>query len=139
MARPEAKSLRNPEQVRSFPNGRIELVSHKETTIGRFLLEPGWRWSRDVGPIMGTRSCQIHHLGVVLRGCLRIESDTGEVCEFGVDDAYDIPPGHDATVISDEPFWLSNLQARESSLCLRMAIGCSPRCYARILWTQPRT
>jgi len=104
MARPEAKSLRNPDQVRSFPNGRIELVSHKETTIGRFLLEPGWRWSRDVGPIMGTRSCQIHHLGVVLRGRLRVESDTGEVCEFGVDDAYDIPPGHDATVISDEPF-----------------------------------
>ena len=104
MARPEAKSLRNPEQVRSFPNGRIELVTHNETTIGRFLLQPGWRWSRDVGPIMQTRSCQIHHVGVVLRGRLRVESDTGEVCEFGVDDTYDIPPGHDATVVSDEPF-----------------------------------
>jgi class 3 adenylate cyclase len=104
MARIEAKSLRNPEQVRTFPNGRIELVTHNETTIGRFLLQPGWRWSRDVGPIMQTRSCQIHHQGVVLRGCLRVESDTGEVCEFGVDDTYDIPPGHDATVVSDEPF-----------------------------------
>ncbi len=104
MARIEAKSLRNPEQVRTFPNGRIELVSHNETTIGRFLLEPGWRWSRDVGPIMQTRSCQIHHQGVVLRGRLRVESDTGEVCEFGIDDTYDIPPGHDATVVSDEPF-----------------------------------
>jgi class 3 adenylate cyclase len=104
MARPEAKSFRRPEQVRTFPNGRVETVSHNETTIGRFSMEPGWRWSRDVGPIAQTRSCQIHHQGVVLKGCLRIESDTGEVCEFEVDDVYDIPPGHDATVIGDETF-----------------------------------
>src|SRR5208283_3074257 len=104
MARPEAKSLRRPEQVRRFPNGRVETVSHKETTIGRFSMEPGWRWSRDVGPIAQTRSCQIHHQGVVLNGRLRIESDTGEVCEIEVDDVYDIPPGHDATVVGDETF-----------------------------------
>ena len=104
MPRPEAKSLRRPEAVRRFPNGLVETVSHGETTIGRFSLEPGWRWSRDVGPIAQTRSCQIHHLGVVLKGCLRVESDNGEVCEFEVDDVYDIPPGHDATVVSDETF-----------------------------------
>ncbi len=104
MLRPEAKSLRRPEQVRRFPNGRIETVSHRETTIGRFSLEPGWRWSRDVGPIAQTHSCQIHHLGVVLKGRLRVETDAGEVCEFEVDDVYDIPPGHDATVVGDETF-----------------------------------
>jgi class 3 adenylate cyclase len=104
MARPEAKSFRRPEQVRRFPNGLIETVSHHETTIGRFSLEPGWRWSRDVGPIAKTRFCQIHHQGVVLKGRLRVESDSGEVCEFGLDDVYDIPPGHDATVVSDETF-----------------------------------
>jgi class 3 adenylate cyclase len=104
MPRPHAKSLRNPEVVRRFPNGRIETISHNETTIGRFLLEPGWRWSRDVGPIAGTRSCQIHHLGIVLRGQLHLESDGGEVCEVGSDDVYDFPPGHDAWVIGNEPF-----------------------------------
>jgi class 3 adenylate cyclase len=104
MPRPQAKSFNSPDQVRRFPNGRIENVSHGETTVGRFFLEPGWHWSRDVGPIAGTRSCQIHHQGVVLRGRLRVESDAGEVCEFGIDDVYDIPPGHDALVVSDEPF-----------------------------------
>ena len=104
MARPQAKSFRSPEQVRSFPNGRIETVSHRETTIGRFVLQPGWRWSRDVAPIVRTRSCQIHHLGVVLGGCLRVETDAGDVCEFGIDDVYDIPPGHDASVVGNEPF-----------------------------------
>jgi len=104
MARPQAKSFRNPEQVRRFPNGLIETVSHNETTIGRFHLEPGWRWSRDVGPIARTHSCQIHHQGVVLRGRLHLESDAGEACEVGVDDVYDIPAGHDAWVVGDEPF-----------------------------------
>jgi len=104
MPRPQAKSFRTPEQVRRFPHGQIETVSHHDTTIGRFVLQPGWRWSRDVGPIAGTRSCQIHHQGVVLRGRLRVESDAGDVCEFGVDDAYDIPPGHDASVVGDEPW-----------------------------------
>jgi class 3 adenylate cyclase len=104
MSRPQSKSLRSPDQVRRFPNGHIANVSHGETTVGRFFLEPGWLWSRDVGPIAGTRSCQIHHQGVVLRGRLRVESDAGEVCEFAIDDVYDIPPGHDAMVVSDEPF-----------------------------------
>jgi class 3 adenylate cyclase len=98
------KSFRNPEQVRRFPNGQIETVSHNETTIGRFHMEPGWRWSRDVGPIAQTRSCQIHHQGVVLRGRLRVETDAGEVYEVGVDDVYDILPGHDGLVVGDEPF-----------------------------------
>jgi class 3 adenylate cyclase len=104
MPRPQAKSFSSPDEVRRFPNGRIDNVSHGETTVGRFFLEPGWHWSRDVGPIAGTRTCQIHHQGVVLKGRLRIESDAGEVCELGIDDVYDIPPGHDALVVSDEPF-----------------------------------
>jgi class 3 adenylate cyclase len=104
MPTPRAKSFRNPEQVRRFPNGHIETVSHNETTIGRLHMEPGWRWSRDVGPIVQTRSCQIHHQGVVLRGRLRVETDTGEAYEVGVDDVYDILPGHDGMVVGDEPF-----------------------------------
>ena len=61
MTHPRGKTFRNPDQVRRFPNGRVETVSHRETTIGRFVLEPGWRWSRDVAPIVGTRWCQVHH------------------------------------------------------------------------------
>lgn len=103
MPRLQAKSLRNPENVRRFPNGRIETISYNETTIGRFVLEPGWRWSRDVGPIAGTRSCQIHHQGVVLRGQLHVETDAGEVGDLRINDVYDIPPGHDAWVVGNDP------------------------------------
>ncbi len=104
MARPRARSFRDPQEVRRFPNGRIETVTHHDITIGRFILEPGWRWSRDVGPIAGTRSCQIHHLGVVFSGRLHVETDDGVAGEVGVDDVYDLPAGHDAWVVGDEPF-----------------------------------
>lgn len=104
MPRPQSGNFRTPQQVRRFPNGQIETVSHNETTIGRFVMQPGWRWSRDVAPIAGTRSCQVHHVGVVLKGRLHLETDAGEAFEFGPDDVYDIPPGHDAWVVGDEIF-----------------------------------
>jgi class 3 adenylate cyclase len=104
MPRPLSGNFRTPQQIRRFPNGQIETVSLNETTIGRFVLEPGWHWSRDVGPIAGTRTCQVHHVGVVLKGTLHIETDAGEHFEYGPDSVYDIPPGHDAWVTGDEMY-----------------------------------
>jgi hypothetical protein len=79
-------------------------VTLHETTIGRFVIEPGWRWSRDVGPIAGTRTCQVHHVGVVLKETLHLETDAGETFEYGAGDVYDIPPGHDAWVGGTETY-----------------------------------
>jgi class 3 adenylate cyclase len=104
MPRPLSKNFRDAQEIRRFPNGQIETVTHHETTIGRFVLEPGWHWSRDVGPIVGTRTCQVHHVGVVLKGTLHLETDTGERFEFGAGDVYDIPPGHDAWVGGNETY-----------------------------------
>ena len=98
MPRPQSRNFRDPHEVRHFPKGQIETVTHHETTVGRFVLEPGWRWSRDVAPIAGTRSCQVHHVGVVLKGTLHLKTDAGETFEFVEGDVYDIPPGHDAWV-----------------------------------------
>ena len=39
-----------------------------------------------------------------MRGRLRVINDDGHVCELGIDDVYDIAPGHDASVVGDEPF-----------------------------------
>ncbi|HXL99765.1 MAG TPA: adenylate/guanylate cyclase domain-containing protein [Rhizomicrobium sp.] len=104
MPRPQSKNFREPHEIRRFPNGQIEMVTHHETTIGRFVLEPGWRWSRDVAPIAGTRTCQVHHVGVVLKGMLHLQTDAGETFEYVAGDVYDIPPGHDAWVGGDETY-----------------------------------
>jgi class 3 adenylate cyclase len=104
MPAPLWKNFGDPHQVRQFPNGRIETITLHENTIGRFVMQPGWRWSHDVSPIVGTRSCQVHHVGVVLKGRLHLKTDGGEEFEFGAGDVYDIPPGHDAWVVGDEVF-----------------------------------
>jgi class 3 adenylate cyclase len=104
MPRPQWKNFLDPHQIRKFPNGQIETVTLHENTIGRFVMQPGWHWSRDVSPIVGTRSCQVHHVGVVVKGRLHLKTDAGEEFEFGVGDVYDIPPGHDAWVEGDEVF-----------------------------------
>jgi ketosteroid isomerase-like protein len=65
--------------------------------------EPGWRWSSDVKPIAGTDSCQTRHLGYVISGRMHITADDGTESEVAAGDAFDLPPGHDAFVVGDEP------------------------------------
>jgi class 3 adenylate cyclase len=102
MPRLQRKSFDTPEQVREFPNGKIRIVSLDETMVGDFRMEPGWRWSRDVKPIVGTDSCQNRHLGYVISGRLQVEMDDGTTIEIRAGDAFEIPPGHDAWVLGDE-------------------------------------
>ena len=70
--------------------------------MGRFVCEPGWRWSDAVRTIAGTDSCQFRHLGYVIRGRLHVQMDDGTEVDIHPNDAYEIPPGHDAWVVGDE-------------------------------------
>ncbi|MBS1105313.1 MAG: hydrolase [Deltaproteobacteria bacterium] len=98
------KSFTTPDQVRAFMNGRMDVVTLGETAIGRFVFGPGWRWSKDVAPIAGTRSCQHRHVGYTISGTLEVRMDDGTSLVIGPDDAYEIPPGHDAWVVGDVPW-----------------------------------
>lgn len=95
-----------PDEVRRFPNGRIDVVNLDETAFCRFVFEPGWRWSKDVAPIAGTASCQYRHVGYTISGTLEVRMDDGTRMTIGPGDAYEIPPGHDGWVAGDEP-WVS--------------------------------
>ena len=87
----------------AFRRGPASSCTSGSLTIGRGILEPGWRWSTSLKPIQGTPSCQVHHLEILLAGRFRIEMDDGETAEFGPGDVFDVPPGHDAWVVGDEP------------------------------------
>ncbi len=80
------------------------VVNLDETAVGRMKLEPGWRWSIDVAPKVGTAKCQIRHLGAALSGHLHVEVEDGGEMEIRGGDAYEIPPGHDAWVVGDVPW-----------------------------------
>jgi hypothetical protein len=64
----QPKSLTHPETARGFPHAKIETVGLDEIEVGRMSPEPGWRWSADVRPIVGTPSCQNRHVGVCIEG-----------------------------------------------------------------------
>jgi class 3 adenylate cyclase len=101
MPRLQRKGFGAPDDVRRFPNGRMDVVTLDEIAIARFVFEPGWRWSQDVGPISGTRSCQHRHVGYTISGTLEVHMDDGTTMTIGPGEAYEIPPGHDARVIGD--------------------------------------
>ena len=68
------------------------------------MFEPGWRWSQHVKPIVGTESCQVHHLAA-RPGHLHVEMTDGASLEVLGGDAFEI---HRVTmrVVGDEP-WVS--------------------------------
>ena len=102
----QRRRFSEPSDVRTFPHGRVEVVELDDTVVGRMVCEPGWRWSVDVKPIAGTDSCQYHHLGVTTSGVLRVQIPDGAELEINPGDVFEIPPGHDAWVVGDEP-WVS--------------------------------
>jgi len=104
MPRLQSKNFAKPDEVRDLPKGRLHIVKLGEATVGRAAYEPGWRWSTDLGPLVGTPTCQIRHLGYTISGSLRAVLDDGETIDIGPDSVYEIPPGHDAWVLGDEPW-----------------------------------
>src|SRR5918996_1415133 len=100
------KRFDKPDEVRTVEKGRVELVELGELAVGRATFEPGWRWSEHVKPLAETESCQIHHIGYVVSGHLRVEMTDGASVDLVAGDTFEVPPGHDAWVVGDEP-WVS--------------------------------
>lgn len=96
-------SLNQPDEHVEF-NGVVEsLVTLGDVTVGRAVQAPGWRWSRDWAPTVGGEWCEAHHVGFMLSGRQGVLLRDGTTLEFGKDDVYDVPPGHDGYTIGDEP------------------------------------
>jgi class 3 adenylate cyclase len=104
MANPQLKSVRSPDDVFRAEKILERSVQMGEQTIGRATIQPGWRWSIDVKSTVGTPWCTFRHLGIALSGRFHVLMQDGHEIDVGPDDVFDIPPGHDAWVVGDEPF-----------------------------------
>jgi quercetin dioxygenase-like cupin family protein len=71
--------------------------------IGRGLFAPGWRWSQSVGPLIGSKTCPLSHIGYVVEGRMGFAMDDGTEFEVRAGEAIHVAPGHDAWTIGDEP------------------------------------
>ncbi len=90
--------------MRALGSGRIETVDLDETVVGRVTLPPGWRWATDVQPVVGTSSCEVRHVSFAISGRLHVLMDDGTEMDIDAGDVHEIPPGHDAWVVGDEPY-----------------------------------
>lgn len=104
---------RDPRYVRNFsaPDEVIDLEELHSSVIslGGFQISydiqyPGWRWRTHVQPVVGTEWCEVRHVGVGLSGRMGVELRDGTQFEAGPLDLADIPAGHDAWVVGDEPY-----------------------------------
>jgi hypothetical protein len=98
------KSFGTPDERRAPDKTQVEVVDLGSVKAARMTLEPGWRWSECIKPVVKTESCQVHHVGTVAAGQLHIEHEDGTTADIGPGDAYVIEPGHDAWVVGSEPF-----------------------------------
>lgn len=100
----EGKGFGSPDEVREFQaHGRMDMINLASGPVGRGTFEPGWKWSDDVKPLAGTDSCQVAHVGYVVSGRMVVRMDDGTEHELQPGEVLNIPPGHDAWTVGDEP------------------------------------
>jgi len=115
------RNFSSPDELIETGTVRSAAISKGGLTVSYDVHRPGWRWSVHARPLVQTDWCEIHHVGVVLRGRLGVLVEDGTEFEAEPISMVDIPPGHDAWVIGDEAVemitwtgargWLSPLEA----------------------------
>jgi hypothetical protein len=99
------KRFERPDDVRAFEKGRFEVVRLGGITIGRATYQPGWKWSVDVGPLVGSARCTVEHVGLVLSGKATAAFDDGRIFNLEAGELFHIPPvPHDSWVVGDQPY-----------------------------------
>lgn len=101
--RTEHRDFAEPDEVRTFGHGQVELLTVGTSDIGRLTLEPGWRWSVDVKPIAGTELCEAPHFQYHVSGVIHVVMADGTEFDAGPGLITSLPSGHDAWVVGDEP------------------------------------
>jgi len=106
----QKKSFNAPEETRTPPHTKMEVVKLGDMSVAKVTYAPGWKWSEHIKPVAGTESCQVAHFAYVISGHLHIVMSDGTEAELGPGDITITPPGHNAWVIGDEACVLLDFQ-----------------------------
>jgi class 3 adenylate cyclase len=124
----QRRSFDDPDDVRASPLLTVSLARIGSHWIGRGVVQPGWHWAEHLAPIMQAETCPVHHVQVLLSGHFTVRMDDGEEVAFQPGDVMDVPPGHDAWVVGDEPVVLLDFAGNIDALGL-------PREHDRVVMT----
>jgi class 3 adenylate cyclase len=98
-----AKNFDEPDEVVELPGLLEEIVEVGGFVVGREVVAPGWRWSKDTKPAVGGEWCEANHVGLTMSGRWGVAMKDGRTLELRPGDVFDIPAGHDSWTIGDEP------------------------------------
>ena len=102
MSKMYKKSFNDADEVKTPPKAHVSVVKLGTMNASKMVLEPGWKWSDCIKPLVGGESCQAGHIGVLTQGKLMCVHDDGTEILAEAGDAYYFAPGHDGWVVGDE-------------------------------------
>ena len=82
---------------------RLDVGRAGTARVKRMIYPVGFRWSKDMKPVVGTALCMHTHVGFLARGEIHIEYADGCVVEHKAPQIVAIEPGHDGWVVGNEP------------------------------------
>ena len=94
---------------------RLEIGRAGAARVKRVVYPPGFRWSVDMKPEVGTDLCMHGHVGF-LASAIRIEYPDGCALELVAPQVVAIEPGHDGAVIGDAPAVLIELDFEKATV-----------------------
>jgi len=90
-------------ELREVGHVRLEVGRAGEARVKRMVYPPGFRWSVDMKPAVGTDLCMHAHVGFLVSGEIHVEYADGCVVEHKAPQIVAIEPGHDGWVVGKEP------------------------------------
>jgi class 3 adenylate cyclase len=97
-------SFDRPDEVIELELLRSEIVHIGGLAVSRTTHLPGWRWKDHVQPFVGGEWCQTRHVGISVSGWVHIVLASGSEFDLRQGMVFDVPPGHTAWVLGDEPY-----------------------------------
>jgi hypothetical protein len=99
----ERHNFDHPDETKTFPRAKVDFLKVAGEVIRRFTLEPGWRWSRDIGEIANTQWCESQHFQYQLSGRLHVRMADGAELDLRPGDVSFLPSGHESWVVGEAP------------------------------------
>ena len=90
-------------ELREVGHVRLEVGRAGDARVKRMVYPPGFRWSVDMKPAVGTDLCMHAHVGFLVSGEIHVEYADGCVVEHKAPQIVAIEPGHDGWVVGREP------------------------------------
>jgi hypothetical protein len=82
---------------------QMDTVAVGSSRVKRVIYPVGFRWSKNMKPLVGTDFCMHAHVGFLASGEIHMEFKDGCVVEFRAPQVVSIEPEHDGWVVGNQP------------------------------------